>query len=554
MEWYTKDMVSTGTVNGYAFNYDDINRLTGSSFFNRNGSTVSWQDSQQPSNLNYGTITGIGSENGITYDKNGNIKTLVRKGKRNNEVVVFDSFTYHYMDDNGNKLKRVSDAVNGQNSLADFRNTAAPEAVNNYDQNGNLIADVDRNMTIQYNQLNLPVLVQFANGRINNTYRYDGVKTGKTVYDAVGRQTLSERYYGNLVLSNNAPARILHADGVIELSSTFQPTYYYHLKDHLGNVRAVVSPGSNNTTVVNQTNEYYPFGMAYTKSSSSLLNPVVPNKYKYNGKEEQEMPGKWLDYGARFYDTQLGRWHSVDPMTEKYESNSPYQYCLNNPITLIDPFGLDVVNAHEKKKQEAEKRKIEAQRKKDGLTGNEKSRVVRKINRELKRAESNLKNVDRLYQKSEQAINDLKENNPELYEKLDNLQDPGGTEVDGYDETVDNLETGVTDEFHVSQTADGLSSVKPDVDYGSYYSVKSKHGPNTVSIRLNSYLFKPGARLAHEGGHITYNVAFLKYYYLNWVLKRPKGSIGGHGAGNPSGINAIDEEKIYNKNAKKEKR
>ncbi len=24
------------------------------------------------------------------------------------------------------------------------------------------------------------------------------------------------------------------------------------------------------------------------------------NRFKYNGKEEQEMPGKWLDYGARF--------------------------------------------------------------------------------------------------------------------------------------------------------------------------------------------------------------------------------------------------------------
>jgi RHS repeat-associated protein len=200
-------------------------------------------------------------------------------------------------------------------------------------------------MTILYSEQYLPYWIQFSDGRINNTYRYDGMKTGKMVYDANERLTLNERYYGDLVLSNNVPARILHADGVIELSSTFQPTYYYHLKDYLGNVRAVVSPGSNNTTVVNQTNEYYPFGMAYTKSVSSLLNPVVPNKYKYNGKEEQEMPGKWLDYGARFYDTQLGRWHSLDPMAEKYYSVSPYDYCTNNPIRYIDPTGMEFSEA-----------------------------------------------------------------------------------------------------------------------------------------------------------------------------------------------------------------
>jgi RHS repeat-associated protein len=335
MEWFTKDIVSAGIVNGYAFRYDPLNRLTDSDFFTRSGGTVNWHDSQQPSFQNYGTITGIGSEN-ITYDKNGNIKFLVRKGRRGSEVVIFDSFTYTY---DGNKLLRVRDIIGGQNSLGDFRNTASITAVNDYDQNGNLIRDIDRNMIILYNRINLPYSIGFDGGRIQNDYHPDGVKTAKVVYDRDDRQTLSESYYSDLVLNFNVPVRILHADGVIELDSRMQPTYYYHLKDHLGNVRAVVSPGANNTTVINQTNEYYPFGMAYTKSASSLLNPLVPNKYKYNGKEEQEMPGKWLDYGARFYDTQLGRWHSIDPMSEVSRRWSPYQYGYNNPIRFIDPDG-----------------------------------------------------------------------------------------------------------------------------------------------------------------------------------------------------------------------
>jgi len=188
---------------------------------------------------------------------------------------------------------------------------------------------------------NLPFRIMHPQGRIVNHYTLGGAKLGKMLFDRHGNLTCHEQYYGDLVIKDGQPTRILHGDGTISLNGS-SVEYHYHLKDHLGNVRLVITPDGNNQPHVLQANDYYPFGMAYTKNFPSYGNVHLPNKYLYNSKEEQEMPGKFLDYGWRMYDPQLGRWHGVDLHAENYFSWSPYNYVLGNPIRSIDPDGRDV--------------------------------------------------------------------------------------------------------------------------------------------------------------------------------------------------------------------
>ncbi|MBK9689517.1 MAG: hypothetical protein IPO65_17845 [Saprospiraceae bacterium] len=87
----------------------------------------------------------------------------------------------------------------------------------------------------------------------------------------------------------------------------------------------------------------------YLRTESLFLHQMLmetkDNNYLYNYKElNADHDLKWYDYGARFYDAVIGRWHVVDPMGEVAQSWTPYRYGFNNPALYLDPNGMSEID------------------------------------------------------------------------------------------------------------------------------------------------------------------------------------------------------------------
>jgi RHS repeat-associated protein len=297
MQWMKKD--DAAFTKGLSFSYDGANRLTGSTGLN-----------------GY-----VNTESGMTYDKNGNIKTLVRTG------AAVDNLTYAYSA-NDNRLTSLTD---GSGSNLGVKNGASSYG---YDDNGNMTTDGNRSAAITYNYLNLPKTVTM-NGK-TQAYDYDAAG-GKHKYVS---DTLTLKYEGPFeyrqVGANNILYRVSLSEGQAKLKNG-TAKFEYYLKDHLGNVRVVF----DQLGVIKQQTDYYPFGLSVSGDPAGTTQAVRNgnNRYLFNGIERQPETGI---YQARYrgLDPLIGRWMQVDPMAENGRRWSPYNYAFNNPMRFIDPDGM----------------------------------------------------------------------------------------------------------------------------------------------------------------------------------------------------------------------
>jgi RHS repeat-associated protein len=303
-------------IKAYGFEYDDYGRLEEANYIeNLNGST-SAQDRY--------------SVESLVYDLNGNIESLIRKGKKADGTYgTIDNLTYDYATTSSiyqDRLMKISDAADIN---AGFKSTGSGWQDFTYDDRGNLTAQDNKGITsLTPNIFNLPR--QIVKSGSTTEIIYDG--QGNKLAQLIPGQPRKD-YLGGIEISGTNFEAIMHEEGRAVLDGTWK--YEYVLRDHLGNTRVVFSPGSGTSISVQSTHAYYPFGMENTAIGTGSSG----YDYRYNGKEFSEELGLY-DYGARWYDPAIGRWTSVDPLAETMASWSPYNYVLGDPISLTDPTGM----------------------------------------------------------------------------------------------------------------------------------------------------------------------------------------------------------------------
>ena len=160
--------------------------------------------------------------------------------------------------------------------------------------------------------------------------------------------TTDTDYTGTAVWRNGRLLRLLVDGGYIE-----EGEYRFFVTDHLGSVRGV----SDSKGHLLFRTHYYPYGSEYGYDMGGISgsgagqdagpetgsDEAADQPYRYNGKEDQGFAGvPALDYGARLYSAETGRWLSQDPLGEEYYWVSPYAYCAGNPVDFVDPEGMDI--------------------------------------------------------------------------------------------------------------------------------------------------------------------------------------------------------------------
>ena len=172
--------------------------------------------------------------------------------------------------------------------------------------------------------------IDYANGTYS-AYRYDA--SGRRISRRLPDGTLIYYAYVGANL-----AQELDSSGAVIASYTYdgldQPismwrngqTYYY-LLDHLGSVLGLTDADGN----VVATYRYDPWGNVIS-STGTLTNPL-----RFTAREYDQESGLYF-YRARYYDPQVGRFISRDPIGLMGGLNL-YAYARNNPVMRVDPRG-----------------------------------------------------------------------------------------------------------------------------------------------------------------------------------------------------------------------
>lgn len=297
----------------YDFLYDLADQLTNSAHHGES-TTYAYDDAGQLTAANHSVQT----DEAYSFDLNGNRTTVGLITGPNNQVQSDGTFDYAY-DGEGNLLTKTEISTGDVTSYT-------------YDHRNRLTS------VITANSSNVVILettftYDVFDRRIAKTVDSDGAgptseETTHFVYD--GEHVWADFDDGGVVL-----ARYLFGDIIDEVLARYQPTdgTAWYLTDNVGTIRDIVDAAGD---LLNHI-DYDSFGQIIAQS-----NAAVGDRFTYTGREWDAETGLYY-YRARYYDPQLGKFISTDPIGFAAGDANLYRYVSNSPITRIDPSGQTTV-------------------------------------------------------------------------------------------------------------------------------------------------------------------------------------------------------------------
>jgi RHS repeat-associated protein len=304
--------------------------------------------------LSVGNVIDLAYNFGATGSNNGNVISLAN----NRNTTRSQSFTY-------DPLNRIASAQTssgagancfGENFLYDawgnLLNIGGASGYSGCTQESGLGVGATANNQISTNAYDAAGntttggYIYDAENRLSSaggvTYTYDGdgkrveKSSGKLYWFGMGATTLDETDLSGST-ANSTFNEYVFFSGKRTARRNSSNTVFYYFADHLGSARTIVQSGQ---TSLCYDADFYPFG------GERLISNSCPQNYKFTGEERDTESD--LDYFQfRNYGSSMGRWMIPDPAgMMAVDIGSPqtlnrYAYVLNNPVNLVDLFGLD---------------------------------------------------------------------------------------------------------------------------------------------------------------------------------------------------------------------
>lgn len=301
IKWRSK---SSGETKAYGFEYDQSNRLLKADYTEG----TSWVSTENDFSTTY------------SYDVNGNILTLSRKGVVAGSLQTLDNLQFNYGQGLGlagkkNQLIEVKDLAGdfGQGDFVDG-NTGTDYS---YDLNGNLTQDLNKGISagnITYNHLNLPQTITFSGNR-SITYTYDaaGIKLSKTVNNNGAISTTD--YVSGFIYENDQLQHFAHEEGRVRKNYQGNLIYDYFVKDHLGNTRVTLTEEEITSTYLAtmeteyrafETDESQGLGFRNINTSNTEVNPTANTTVDQFNELDSPSPNMVLRTNGSYTNLKIG--------------------------------------------------------------------------------------------------------------------------------------------------------------------------------------------------------------------------------------------------------